>query len=35
VIPLGVLVFFTKVDAVSTTLKDPSDFLVPACSPSR
>ncbi len=29
VIPLGVLVFFTKVDAVNTTLKDPVDFLVP------
>jgi ABC-2 type transport system permease protein len=28
-IPLGVLVFFTKVDAVSTTLRDPVDFLVP------
>jgi ABC-2 type transport system permease protein len=29
VIPLGVLVFFTKVDAVNTSLKDPVDFLVP------
>ncbi|MEX2100235.1 MAG: ABC transporter permease [Acidimicrobiia bacterium] len=29
VIPLGVLVFFTKVDAVNTTLEDPVDFLVP------
>jgi ABC-2 type transport system permease protein len=29
VIPLGVLVFFTKVDAVNTTLQDPVDFLVP------
>jgi ABC-2 type transport system permease protein len=28
-IPLGILVFFTKVDAVSTTLADPIDFLVP------
>jgi ABC-2 type transport system permease protein len=28
-IPLGILVFFTKVDAVSTTLDDPIDFLVP------
>jgi ABC-2 type transport system permease protein len=28
-IPLGVLVFFSKVDAVNTTLKDPVDFLVP------
>jgi ABC-2 type transport system permease protein len=28
-IPLGVLIFFTKVDAVNTTLKDPVDFLVP------
>ena len=29
VIPLGVLVFFAKVDAVNTTLKHPVDFLVP------
>jgi ABC-2 type transport system permease protein len=29
VIPLGVLVFFTKVDAVNTDLKQPVDFLVP------
>src|SRR5205807_2911919 len=29
VIPLGVLVFFSKVDAVNTTLKHPVDFLVP------
>jgi ABC-2 type transport system permease protein len=29
VIPLGILVFFTKVDAVNTTLQDPVDFLVP------
>jgi ABC-2 type transport system permease protein len=29
VIPLGILVFFTKVDAVNTTLRDPVDFLVP------
>ncbi|MFI5053187.1 MAG: ABC transporter permease [Acidimicrobiia bacterium] len=29
VIPLGVLVFFSKVDAVNTTYKDPVDFLVP------
>jgi ABC-2 type transport system permease protein len=28
-IPLGILVFFTKVDAVNTALKDPVDFLVP------
>jgi ABC-2 type transport system permease protein len=28
-IPLGVLVFFTKVDAVNTTLRHPVDFLVP------
>jgi len=28
-IPVGILVFFTKVDAVSTDLKDPVDFLVP------
>ena len=28
-IPLGVLVFFTKVDAVNTTLPHPVDFLVP------
>jgi ABC-2 type transport system permease protein len=28
-IPLGVLVFFTEVDAVNTTLADPVDFLVP------
>jgi ABC-2 type transport system permease protein len=29
VIPLGVLVFFSKVDAVNSTYKDPVDFLVP------
>jgi ABC-2 type transport system permease protein len=29
VIPLGVLVFFSKVDAVNTTMKHPVDFLVP------
>jgi ABC-2 type transport system permease protein len=29
VIPLGILVFFTKVDAVNTTLSHPVDFLVP------
>jgi ABC-2 type transport system permease protein len=29
VIPLGILVFFSKVDAVNTTYKDPVDFLVP------
>jgi ABC-2 type transport system permease protein len=29
VIPLGVLVFFSKVDAVNTTLAHPIDFLVP------
>jgi ABC-2 type transport system permease protein len=29
VIPLGILVFFTKVDAVNTTLGRPVDFLVP------
>lgn len=28
-IPVGILVFFTKVDAVSTDLRDPVDFLVP------
>lgn len=28
-VPVGVLVFFTKVDAVDTTLPDPVDFLVP------
>ena len=28
-IPLGVLVFFSKVDAVSTNLDEPVDFLVP------
>lgn len=28
-IPIGILVFFTKVDAVNTTLRDPVDFLVP------
>jgi ABC-2 type transport system permease protein len=28
-IPLGILVFFTEVDAVNTTLDDPVDFLVP------
>jgi ABC-2 type transport system permease protein len=28
-IPLGILVFFTKVDAVNTTLRHPVDFLVP------
>ena len=29
VVPLGVLVFFSKVDAVSTDLAQPVDFLVP------
>lgn len=29
VIPIGVLVFFAKVDALSTTLDQPVDFLVP------
>jgi ABC-2 type transport system permease protein len=29
VIPLGILVFFTQVDAVNTTLRHPVDFLVP------
>jgi len=29
VIPIGVLVFFSKVDAVRTTYKHPVDFLVP------
>lgn len=29
VIPIGVLVFFAKVDAVSTKLDEPVDFLVP------
>jgi ABC-2 type transport system permease protein len=28
-IPLGILVFFAKVDAVSTDFEDPLDFLVP------
>lgn len=28
-IPVGILVFFTKVDAVSTTVRRPVDFLVP------
>jgi ABC-2 type transport system permease protein len=28
-IPLGILVFFTEVDAVNTTLPEPVDFLVP------
>ena len=28
-IPLGILVFFSKVDAVNTTFADPIDFLVP------
>lgn len=28
-IPLGILVFFSKVDAINTTYKDPVDFLVP------
>jgi ABC-2 type transport system permease protein len=28
-IPIGILVFFTKVDAVNTTLRRPVDFLVP------
>ena len=29
VIPLGILVFFSKVDAVNTSYKEPVDFLVP------
>ena len=29
VIPLGILVFFSKVDAVNTTCVQPVDFLVP------
>ncbi len=29
VIPLGILVFFSSVDAVNTSYKDPVDFLVP------
>lgn len=29
VIPLGILVFFSKVDAVNTSYRDPVDFLVP------
>jgi ABC-2 type transport system permease protein len=29
VIPLGILIFFSSVDAVNTTYKDPVDFLVP------
>jgi ABC-2 type transport system permease protein len=28
-VPIGILVFFTKVDAVHTTLRHPVDFLVP------
>ncbi len=28
-VPIGILVFFTKVDAVNTTLRHPVDFLVP------
>ncbi len=28
-IPIGVLVFFAKVDAANTSLADPVDFLVP------
>ncbi|MET0920815.1 MAG: ABC transporter permease, partial [Acidimicrobiia bacterium] len=28
-IPLGILIFFSKVDAVNTTYADPIDFLVP------
>ncbi len=28
-IPIGVLVFFSKVDAITTDFKDPVDFLVP------
>jgi len=28
-IPIGILVFFSKVDAVTTDFKDPVDFLVP------
>ena len=28
-VPLGVLVFFAKVDAVTTDFADPVDFLVP------
>src|SRR5205085_12475718 len=30
VIPLGILVFFSSVDAVTTTYKDPVDFRVPS-----
>ncbi len=29
VIPIGILLFFSKVDAVNTTFKHPVDFLVP------
>jgi ABC-2 type transport system permease protein len=29
VIPLGILVFFSSIDAVNTSYKDPVDFLVP------
>src|SRR5262249_48141672 len=29
VVPLGILVFFSSVDAVNTSYKDPVDFLVP------
>src|SRR3990170_5907802 len=28
-VPIGILVFFAKVDTVNTTLKHPVDFLVP------
>ena len=28
-IPVGILVFFTKVDVVQTSLRDPVQFLVP------
>ena len=36
VIPLGILVFFTKVDAVNTTLQGPGRLpRARACSPSR
>ena len=28
-IPIGILVFFSKVDAITTDYKDPVDFLVP------
>ena len=34
-VPIGVLVFFAKVDAVTTNFADPVDFLVPGVLASR